>query len=118
MLFEFHKRQNAKKPNSVHATYLVTGIPRRIEPTNGVNGRDGEDTDMRSSPFMSSMPEAAESEESDYNSQSDDENTAAPRGVKETQIVLVREGELEGAYWHWASKVTRLTATIRDPRTV
>jgi DNA polymerase delta subunit 3 len=97
MLFEFHKKQNARKPNSVHATYLVTGIPRRSEHTNSVNGRIGEDTDMRGSPSMSSMPEPEESGDSDYTSESDDENTAAPKGVKETQIVLVREEELEGA---------------------
>jgi DNA polymerase delta subunit 3 len=97
MLFEFHKKQNARKPNAVHATYLVTGIPRRSEHTNGVNGRIGEDTDMRGSPFMSSMPEPEESGDSDYTSESDDENTAAPKGVRETQIVLVREEELEGA---------------------
>jgi DNA polymerase delta subunit 3 len=96
MLFEFHKKQNARKPNSVHATYLVTGIPKRSEPTNGVNGHNAEDTDMRSSPFMSSMPEPEKSEDSDYTSESDDENTAAPKGVKETQIILVREEELEG----------------------
>jgi hypothetical protein len=101
MLFEFHKKQNARKPNSVHATYLVTGIPQRSERTNGVNGvngRNGEDTDMRSSPFMSSISEPGESENSDYTSESDDQNTAAPKGVKETQIVLVREEELEGVF--------------------
>jgi DNA polymerase delta subunit 3 len=43
------------------------------------------------------MPEPEESGDSDYTSESDDENTAAPKGVKETQIVLVREEELEGA---------------------
>jgi DNA polymerase delta subunit 3 len=54
---------------------------------------------MRSSPFVSSMPEPEEeSEDSDYTSESDDENTAAPKGVKETQIVLVREEQLEGRY--------------------
>jgi hypothetical protein len=25
MLFDFHQKQNAKKPGSVHATYLITG---------------------------------------------------------------------------------------------
>jgi DNA polymerase delta subunit 3 len=74
-----------------------TSLPAYHEDTNGVNGRIGEDTDMRGSPFMSSMPEPEESGDSDYTSESDDENTAAPKGVKETQIVLVREEELEGA---------------------
>jgi DNA polymerase delta subunit 3 len=84
MLFDFHQKQNAKKPNSIHATYLVTGTKHTTEPTNGTNGRHGEDVDMRSSPFMSSMPEPEESEESDEEPD------------KETTILLVREEELQG----------------------
>ncbi|KAF1839527.1 hypothetical protein BDW02DRAFT_593872 [Decorospora gaudefroyi] len=89
MLFEFHKRQNAKKPNSVHATYLVTGTPRRAEQTI--------DTDMRSPPFMSSMsePEAPKDSDLDHTSESDSEGTIVPSGVRETEIILVREEELE-----------------------
>lgn len=45
---------------------------------------------------MSSMPDQEEDEDSDYASGSDDEDTPAPRGVKETQVLLVREEELEG----------------------
>ncbi|KAF1944353.1 hypothetical protein EJ02DRAFT_341034 [Clathrospora elynae] len=89
MLFDFHKKQNAKKPKSVHATYLITGTQRDSEHTNdsnGTNGRNGEDTDMRSSPFMSSMPEPEDSDESEE----DDE-----KPVKETTLLLVREEELE-----------------------
>jgi DNA polymerase delta subunit 3 len=60
MLYEFHRKQNAKKPGTVHATYLITGI-RRIEPPqqpNGVHKEDGEDTVMQSSPVLpsSSIP--------------------------------------------------------------
>ncbi|KAF1846787.1 uncharacterized protein K460DRAFT_367533 [Cucurbitaria berberidis CBS 394.84] len=80
MLFDFQQKQNAKKPNSVHATYLISGTKRRTQHTNGVNDRDGMDTAMRSSPFMSSMPEA-------------EERTEEP--VKTTTIALVREEELE-----------------------
>ncbi|EOA87597.1 uncharacterized protein SETTUDRAFT_150612 [Exserohilum turcica Et28A] len=95
MLFEFHKKQNTRKPNSVHATYLITGTPRRSQHANGAKRQKGDDNDMRSSPFISSMPEAEEAEDSDYVSGSDDEDTSAPKGVKETQVVLVREEELE-----------------------
>ncbi|KAF1956015.1 hypothetical protein CC80DRAFT_526094 [Byssothecium circinans] len=80
MLYEFHKKQNTKKPDSVHATYLLTGKKRTSERTNDVNGKDGEDVAMRSSPFMSSMPEP-------------DEPVEEP--VLKTSIVLVREEELE-----------------------
>jgi hypothetical protein len=88
MLFDFHQKQNAKKPNSIHATYLVTGTQRTTEPTNGTNGKHGEDVDMRSSPFMSSMPEPEESEDSEDSDEEPD---------KETTILLVREEELEGS---------------------
>lgn len=83
MLYEFHSKQNAKKPKSVHATYVLTGTKRTIEDTNGLNGKDGDDTFMRSSPYMSSMPEPEEYAE------------AAEEPVPTTSIVLVREEELE-----------------------
>ncbi|KAI4961350.1 hypothetical protein J4E86_000378 [Alternaria arbusti] len=95
MLFEFQRNQNARKPKSVHATYLVTGTPKRTVKPNGAPRQKREDADMRSSPFMSSMPEREEPEDSDYASDSDDEDTPAPEGVKETKIVLVGEEALE-----------------------
>lgn len=112
MLAEFHKTQNARKPKSVHATYLLTGTPRNSEQNNGFKIRKGEDTDMRSSPFISSMPDQEEDGESDYASDSDDEDTPAPRGVKETQVLLIREEELEGtlcqgSLWILADRYTR-----------
>lgn len=51
MLYEFHRKQNAKKPGSVHATYLLTGT-RIIESPPQANGgaSQDEDTPMQSSP--------------------------------------------------------------------
>jgi DNA polymerase delta subunit 3 len=92
MLAEFYKTQNAKKPNSVHCTYIVTGLSRDPRHTNGANGQRDGDTAMRSSPPMSSMPQAADEEES-LDTDSDDESTQ----VNETAILLVREEDLEGA---------------------
>lgn len=80
MLFEFHQKQNAKKANSVHATYLISGVKRSDEESAATNGRITEDVSMRSSPFMSSMPEQ---------SQEDEEQP-----VRKTTIALVREEEL------------------------
>ncbi|KAL6710288.1 hypothetical protein ACN47E_009234 [Coniothyrium glycines] len=80
MLFDFHQKQNARKPNHVHATYLVTGTKRGSDQINGLNGRGGDDVTMRSSPFMSSMPEPEEPVEDP---------------VKTTAMILVREEELE-----------------------
>ena len=65
MLYEFHRKQNAKKPGTVHSTYLITGT-RRVESapyTNGVHSQDdGEDTAMQSSPPLpsSSFPKPDE----------------------------------------------------------
>jgi DNA polymerase delta subunit 3 len=83
MLFDFHQNQNARKPNSIHATYLIAGRQRKPEHASGANGKDGEDVSMRSSPFMSSMPEPEE---------------PAREPVKETTIILVREEELQSVW--------------------
>lgn len=83
MLFDFHQKQNARKPNSIHATYLISGAKRATDNTNVTNGQKGEDVSMRSSPFMSSMPEPEEKEE---------------EPVKRSAILLVREEELASMY--------------------
>ncbi|KAJ4351723.1 uncharacterized protein N0V89_007066 [Didymosphaeria variabile] len=80
MLYEFHTKQTLKTPRSVHATYLLTGKKRSSEHSNGVGPHDGDDTVMRSSPFMSSLPEPKNTPE---------------RLVTKTSIVLVREEELQ-----------------------
>ena len=81
MLFDFHHTQNARKPGSVHATYLLTGStsPKPIHAEE--KEQDREDAYMQSSPFMSSsMPQ----EESIHE--------APPVKV----ITLAREEDLEG----------------------
>ncbi|KAJ8112999.1 hypothetical protein OPT61_g4768 [Boeremia exigua] len=80
MLFDFHQKQNARKANSIHATYLISGSRRSIEETNGANGRSDEDVNMRSSPFMSSMLEQEDRDKEEH--------------VKKSVILLVREEEL------------------------
>ncbi|KAK0512148.1 hypothetical protein JMJ35_005276 [Cladonia borealis] len=64
MLYDFHQRQTSKKPGSVHATYLVDGIPTitKAHSTNGQTG-DGEDAYMQNSPVMSSSLPQEETEE-------------------------------------------------------
>ncbi|KAL8812424.1 MAG: hypothetical protein Q9223_000339 [Gallowayella weberi] len=59
-------QQNSKKPGSVHAIYLITGIvvPKSSEASAQVEQADGEDAYMQSSPFMSSsMPHRRDDEE-------------------------------------------------------
>ena len=96
MLYEFHRSQNAKKPNTLHATYLVSGTkpatPLVASSPQALNGntqkKDGEDDYMQSSPYMpSSAPQVEEQ----------DENAGA---VSVTTITLVREEELEGKLCH------------------
>ncbi|KAK0119583.1 hypothetical protein ONS95_011023 [Cadophora gregata] len=61
MLYEFHRQQNAKKPDTLHATYLISGTKRKETiATNGAAKKDGEDDYMQSSPFMASSMPAAE----------------------------------------------------------
>lgn len=86
MLYDFHQNENSKKPNSVNATYVITGVQQPEAPaangkTNG-SDRDGDDL-MQSSPYMSSsMP-----------NQDDPAET-----VPTTSIILVREEDLEGTH--------------------
>ncbi|CAL3962730.1 unnamed protein product [Diplocarpon coronariae] len=82
MLFEFHRNQNAKKPGTIHATYLISGTKRKEDPfvTNGAPQKDGEDDYMQSSPFMSSsMPHP--------------DSASGESGV--LSITLVKEEQLE-----------------------
>ena len=62
MLFEFHRQQNAKKPGTVHATYLLSGLKKGdLETSTIAIKKDGEDAYMQSSPFMSSsLPQPEE----------------------------------------------------------
>ncbi|KAM3424256.1 hypothetical protein BST61_g11204 [Cercospora zeina] len=85
MLYEFHRKQNSKKPGSVHATYLVTGTKQQSTQTNEVQSQqDGEDTVMRSSPPLpsSSFPRP-------------DEDVQESIPVK--TIMIVKEENLEQA---------------------
>ena len=85
MLYEFHRKQNAKKPGSVHATYLITGTRHLPKPeSNGVHSQDDEDTVMQSSPPLpsSSMPRPAEAEE---------------EKIPRRSILLVKEEHLDKA---------------------
>jgi len=85
MLYDFHKNQNAKKPGTIHATYLISGTKRIDETTPKPGGikKDGEDDYMASSSFMSSsMPQPEE-------------------GTGESSVLsitLVKEENLEGRY--------------------
>ncbi|EDN09345.1 predicted protein [Histoplasma mississippiense (nom. inval.)] len=82
MLYEFHRLENSKKPQSVNATYLISGTPALAQ-RHALNGcaKDGDDEIMQSSPFTSSQ--AARQEDGDGN---DD--------IPTTSITLVREEDL------------------------
>jgi len=83
MLYDFHHRQTAKKPESVHATYLITGTRKSGSATvaNGTQGHDGDDSSMRSSPFMSTMPGQTDGEE---------------ENIPVTSVLLAKEEDLDG----------------------
>ncbi|PGH03322.1 hypothetical protein AJ79_07400 [Helicocarpus griseus UAMH5409] len=85
MLYDFHRVENAKKPQSVSATYLITGtqIPAQRQALNG-HVKDGDDDVMQSSPFMSSQL-AQQEEDADEDS------------PPVTSIILVREEDLSEA---------------------
>ncbi|WEW61198.1 CDC27 protein [Emydomyces testavorans] len=84
MLYEFHRHENSKKPKSVNATYLITGVLEKLAggPIRKRLG-DGDDEIMQSSPFVSSqlVPEDESSDEE----------------IPVTSILLVKEEELDDA---------------------
>lgn len=82
MLYEFHRTQNFKKPGSIHATYLLNGVPSipRGSSTDG-HQADGEVTHMQSSPYMSSSMAQEDIEEENISSR---------------KVILAREEDLEG----------------------
>lgn len=81
MLFEFHHNENAKKPQSVHATYVISGFQRPLEaPTTNGHAKD-EDEVMQSSPYLpSSMPNR-------------EVQSSSPRVLS---IIIAREEDLVG----------------------
>ena len=83
MLYDFHQNENSKKPNSVNATYVITGVQQLEAPAaNGKANDDGDGDDfMQSSPYISSsMPNLDDPAET----------------VPTISIILVREEDLEG----------------------
>ena len=85
ILYDFYSNQNAKKPKSIHATYLLAGkqTPPAPDRSNGTHTGDGEDVVMQSSPFTSSKVERKDSPEM----------TEEPNPVM--TVILVREEELD-----------------------
>ncbi|KXG52688.1 Six-hairpin glycosidase [Penicillium griseofulvum] len=82
LLFEFHRNENAKKPQTVHATYVISGIQKAPEPAPTNSHADDEDDIMDSSPYLSSsMPN----------------QDLASDSIRTTSIVLAREEDLEDA---------------------
>lgn len=101
MLFDFHKTENGKKPNSISASYLISGVQatQKFPAANG-GTKDGEDTVMRSSPYMSSMPQPEEKEAS----------------TRTKVFVLAREEDLDGEYLCRYQKVSELNMILQMPK--
>lgn len=108
ILYEFHAHENGKKPNSVHATYLLAGTKKLNEQsstTNGhVNGADVDEEPMPSSPppFTSSMLQSSPQDGGDQHSQ--------VGVVPVKSLTLVREESLEGQHCPHSSEVVAESA--------
>ncbi|KAJ5770284.1 uncharacterized protein N7511_002335 [Penicillium nucicola] len=82
ILYDFHRSENAKKPQTVHATYVISGIQKAPEPASRNGHANDEDEMMQSSPYLpSSMP--------NQDASSDTAHIAS--------IILAREEDLEDA---------------------
>lgn len=85
MLYEFHHNENFKKPNSVNATYVITGVQQRPEPP--ATSGDAHESDADGDDIMQSSP---------YVSGSMSNQDAVVDSVAAASIILVREEDLEG----------------------
>ncbi|RAL04176.1 uncharacterized protein BO80DRAFT_422538 [Aspergillus ibericus CBS 121593] len=86
MLYDFHQTENNKKPNSVNATYIITGVQKSPELTSAANGAQDSFYDNNgippSSPYVSSsMPN----------------QDAVTDEIAISSVLLVREEDLEDA---------------------
>ncbi|KAJ5648040.1 hypothetical protein N7490_004412 [Penicillium lividum] len=82
VLYEFHRNENAKKPQSVHATYVISGVQNSEPATANGHANEDEDEVMQSSPYMpSSMPNQEPRSDS----------------MRITSIILAREEDLDDA---------------------
>lgn len=80
MLYDFYEEQKKRKPGSVYATYLLSGVKRQEKPA-----VIDQDVSMRSSPPpSSSMP------------QSQSQSQQREQDVKVKTITLAREEDIEG----------------------
>jgi DNA polymerase delta subunit 3 len=91
MLYDFHAHENAKKPGSIHATYLLAGTQKVQEKPALSNGRKStklEDEPVPSSPppFTSSMLQSSQ--------QNGDDEEAERSSIR--IITLAREESLDG----------------------
>ena len=81
LLFEFHRNENAKRPKSVHATYVISGTQKPPELPTANNHVNDDDEIMPSSPYLpSSMPN----------------QDTMPSSNPIASIILAREEDLEG----------------------
>ena len=89
MLFDFHRSQNARKPGSIHATYLLCGT-HKPETSSTANGNGSttngvEDIPMSDISFLSSSMPGQEV-------QSEVET------IPVTTVTLAKEEDLEGRF--------------------
>lgn len=112
MLYEFYGFQNEKKPGSVYATYLLSGVKKRqqspLKDNGALNGdhkqeqqrqeQEFEDEPIPSSPppFTSSMLEP--SQQSDKQPTEEGEEREQSPQVRVRTITLVREESLKGGF--------------------
>lgn len=93
MLFDFHEWQNAKRPGTVHAAYLLYGTKRSDEASSQSQSSKDGDTEM-----TNSMPESER----------------AVNLVPTLTLSLVPEEQLQGGYINLVSNHLARTASVTN----
>lgn len=114
MLYDFHKNENKKKPGSVYATYILSGVKttsQPAKPTNGHTNGDEDDSMLPSSPppFTTSMMDPSQEE----NGGDEKERFTVPV----TTVMLVREELLESTKAQY-EKITSIHVYSLSPHRI
>lgn len=98
MLYDFHTTENARKPNCVHATYIVTGFRKPRPSTKSKAESDGEskDMEMQCSPFDSSFPGT----QTTVPEEGEEKRKKKREELMLRVVELCQEEELDGGFSH------------------
>lgn len=90
MLYDFHRTQNARKPGTIHASYLLSGTPKRVKITASTSSSNG----MSSTPVGDSFGTIPSSSMPDQQLLDEEVPTTGFTLVKEENLDRERDNDI------------------------